>query len=630
MKNNIPDIFQSATFDEIKTELINWLRNQNEFKDYDFEGSRLNVLVDLLAYNTLYIQQFSNSALFESFIRTAVLRSSVVQHAQDMGYLPDSKTASSTTLFITATNPLNPTTIKIPRGTKFVASVENTTSYTFVTLDDVIIVRGTDNTYKSMVNVSQGRLVRTQLRFEQHKPILIYDTNIDRNQVSVWVDDSRWYDWTHNSMVNATGASSIFYQRETIDGFTEVYFGEGVIEAYAAGGSDNEMYVGGLKPNVGANIVIEYLSTKGEEANGCRNFAYVDTLQNITITDIVENPTHSKDYTGTSGGGDPEDIERIRELAPVMRESQQRCVTASDYEAFVSHRFGSIVQAVQCFTDKDKPGYAFIAVKPKQGLRLTSVQKEDIKTYLSAYNLAPITPSILDPNYLYVKQDIKVTYNLSELDNSEEWLKGKIIDAIDRYYINEVEIFNKSFSKSKMLTNVDAVHDSIIGSSAELNLVREIDNFYKAPMSGISFLNQIKQRSVVSSTFDFTKGERTYKVRYASTDMNEDGIAKLIVGPFVAGDIQHTTYDKQDFDKYTGEPDQMLYYEVGEVQHIQDFIYYDLGILNQPSSAFTGTYIELYATPVEQNIFTRDGSLIVFENDLRPQYTTITLEHISN
>lgn len=624
LKTNIPDIFKGATFDEIKSDLIDWLGNQDEFKDYDFTGSRLNVLTDLLAYCTLYIQQFSNSALFESFIRTAVLRSSVVQHAQDMGYMPDSRTASSTTLLLKATNPLNPTSIRIPRGTKFVGTVERTDNYPFVTLDDVTIIRGQNNTYESLVNVYQGRIVRTELKFDGISQILIRDPNIDRSKVRVWVDGSPWVDWTNNSMVDISGASNVFYMRETIDQTTEIFFGEGEASTEIAGGALVANYIGGLKPNIGSTIVIEYLSTRGEPANGSRDFAYTDTLQNIVITDLIENPTDDADYVGTQGGGDPEDIERIRELAPVMRESQRRCVTATDYESFVSHKFGSIVQAVQCFTDSEKRGYAFIAIKPKQGLRLTTVQKEDIENYLSQYNLAPITPAVIDPNYMYIKSKIKVTYNLSELYNSEEWLRGQIIDSIDRYYTDEVEIFNKNFSKSKMLTRVDSSDDSIIGSSAEISLVREADNFFKTPMAGISFQNAISKGSVNSSTINFTKNNVTYEVNYVSTSQTD----KILIGPFANGDIPTSEYSGNDFTKTTV-GGRNKYYEVGTVDYSLSVINFDLGILPVPAESFAGAYIEIEALPVDDTIFAKDGTLIVFENDLRQQYTAITLEAIS-
>lgn len=624
LKTNIPDIFKGATFDEIKSDLIDWLGNQDEFKDYDFTGSRLNVLTDLLAYCTLYIQQFSNSALFESFIRTAVLRSSVVQHAQDMGYMPDSRTASSTTLLLKATNPLNPTSIRIPRGTKFVGTVERTDNYPFVTLDDVTIIRGQNNTYESLVNVYQGRIVRTELKFDGISQILIRDPNIDRSKVRVWVDGSPWVDWTNNSMVDISGASNVFYMRETVDQTTEIFFGEGEASTEIAGGALVANYIGGLKPNIGSTIVIEYLSTRGEPANGSRDFAYTDTLQNIVITDLIENPTDDADYVGTQGGGDPEDIERIRELAPVMRESQRRCVTATDYESFVSHKFGSVVQAVQCFTDSEKRGYAFIAIKPKQGLRLTTVQKEDIENYLSQYNLAPITPAVIDPNYMYIKSKIKVTYNLSELYNSEEWLRGQIIDSIDRYYTDEVEIFNKNFSKSKMLTRVDSSDDSIIGSSAEISLVREADNFFKTPMAGISFQNAISKGSVNSSTINFTKNNVTYEVNYVSTSQT----GKILIGPFADGDIPASEYSGNDFTKTTV-GGRNKYYEVGTVDYALNVINFDLGILPVPAESFAGAYIEIEALPVDDTIFAKDGTLIVFENDLRQQYTAITLEAIS-
>lgn len=624
LKTNIPDIFKGATFDEIKSDLIDWLGNQDEFKDYDFTGSRLNVLTDLLAYCTLYIQQFSNSALFESFIRTAVLRSSVVQHAQDMGYMPASRTASSTTLLLKATNPLNPTSIRIPRGTKFVGTVERTDNYPFVTLDDVTIIRGQNNTYESLVNVYQGRIVRTELKFDGISQILIRDPNIDRSKVRVWVDGSPWVDWTNNSMVDISGASNVFYMRETVDQATEIFFGEGEASTEIAGGALVANYIGGLKPNIGSTIVIEYLSTRGEPANGSRDFAYTDTLQNIVITDLIENPTDDADYVGTQGGGDPEDIERIRELAPVMRESQRRCVTATDYESFVSHKFGSVVQAVQCFTDSEKRGYAFIAIKPKQGLRLTTVQKEDIENYLSQYNLAPITPAVIDPNYMYIKSKIKVTYNLSELYNSEEWLRGQIIDSIDRYYTDEVEIFNKNFSKSKMLTRVDSSDDSIIGSSAEISLVREADNFFKTPMAGISFQNAISKGSINSSTINFTKNNVTYEVNYVSTSQTD----KILIGPFVDGDIPTSEYSGNDFTKTTV-GGRNKYYEVGTVDYALNVINFDLGILPVPAESFAGAYIEIEALPVDDTIFAKDGTLIVFENDLRQQYTAITLEAIS-
>ncbi|AYD85418.1 baseplate wedge subunit [Escherichia phage vB_vPM_PD112] len=645
--NAIPEIFVGGTFAEIKQNLIEWLNGQNEFLDYDFEGSRLNVLCDLLAYNTLYIQQFGNAAVYESFMRTANLRSSVVQAAQDNGYLPTSKSAAQTEIMLTCTDALNRNYITIPRGTRFLAYAKDTSvnPYNFVSTEDVIAIRDKNNQYFPRLKLAQGRIVRTEIIYDKLTPIIIYDKNIDRNQVKLYVDGAEWINWTRKSMVHAGSTSTIYYMRETIDGNTEFYFGEGEISVNAAEGALTANYIGGLKPTQNSTIVIEYISTNGADANGAVGFSYADTLTNITVININENPNDDPDFVGADGGGDPEDIERIRELGTIKRETQQRCVTATDYDTFVSERFGSIIQAVQTFTDSTKPGYAFIAAKPKSGLYLTTVQREDIKNYLKDYNLAPITPSIISPNYLFIKTNLKVTYALNKLQESEQWLEGQIIDKIDRYYTEDVEIFNSSFAKSKMLTYVDDADHSIIGSSATIQMVREVQNFYKTPEAGIKYNNQIKDRSMESNTFSFNSGRKVvnpdtgleedvlYDVRIVSTDRDSKGIGKVIIGPFASGDVTENEniqpYTGNDFNKLANSDGRDKYYVIGEINYPADVIYWNIAKINLTSEKFEVQTIELYSDPTDDVIFTRDGSLIVFENDLRPQYLTIDLEPIS-
>ncbi|CAD2272765.1 baseplate wedge subunit [Shigella phage vB_SsoM_JK08] len=645
--NAIPEIFVGGTFAEIKQNLIEWLNGQNEFLDYDFEGSRLNVLCDLLAYNTLYIQQFGNAAVYESFMRTANLRSSVVQAAQDNGYLPTSKSAAQTEIMLTCTDALNRNYITIPRGTRFLAYAKDTSvnPYNFVSTEDVIAIRDKNNQYFPRLKLAQGRIVRTEIIYDKLTPIIIYDKNIDRNQVKLYVDGAEWINWTRKSMVHAGSTSTIYYMRETIDGNTEFYFGEGEISVNASEGALTANYIGGLKPTQNSTIVIEYISTNGADANGAVGFSYADTLTNITVININENPNDDPDFVGADGGGDPEDIERIRELGTIKRETQQRCVTATDYDTFVSERFGSIIQAVQTFTDSTKPGYAFIAAKPKSGLYLTTVQREDIKNYLKDYNLAPITPSIISPNYLFIKTNLKVTYALNKLQESEQWLEGQIIDKIDRYYTEDVEIFNSSFAKSKMLTYVDDADHSIIGSSATIQIVREVQNFYKTPEAGIKYNNQIKDCSMESNTFSFNSGRKVvnpdtgleedvlYDVRIVSTDRDSKGIGKVIIGPFASGDVTENEniqpYTGNDFNKLANSNGRDKYYVIGEINYPADVIYWNIAKINLTSEKFEVQTIELYSDPTDDVIFTRDGSLIVFENDLRPQYLTIDLEPIS-
>lgn len=634
--NAIPEVFTGGTFQEIKADLINWLQGQDEFKDFDFAGSRLNVLLDLLSYSILYGQQFANTAVYESFIRTANLRSSVVQAAQDKSYLPDSMSASQTNILLKVSHSLKPKSVTIARGTKFLAYARDTSAepYPFVVTEDVVAVKDTNNQYLPTVRLSQGRIVRTEMLFTRNQPIIVRDANIDRDTIRVFVDGARWTDWTRKSMVHAGSISTIYYVRETIDGFTEIYFGEGEQSTTIENGALEGNYVGGLKPVENSSIVVEYIRTEGSKSNGAKEFTYADTLQYITVDQVIENPNNDPDYVGATGGGDPEDIERIRELAVVKQETQMRCVTATDYDSFVSSRFGSIVQAVQTFTDKDKPGYAFIAIKPKSGLYLTAVQREDIENYLNDYNVSTITPTAISPDYLFIKHNIKVTYAINKLQESEQWLQSKVIDQIDKYYTDQVELFNKSFAKSKMLNYVDNADHSIIGSNASIEMVREIQNFYMTPESGIKFNNIVRPRSLYTNEFPFTPGNNNdpYQVRILATDADVSGRGKIVIGPFVQGDVQETQHVKpylgDDFNRVTIGA-QTLYFEIGQVNYPADFIYWNIGAINVSSDMFEVQTIELYSDPVDDNIFTKDGSLIVFENDIRPQYTNIIMEAVT-
>lgn len=636
----IPNVFVGASFHEIKKSIINWLSSQNEFKDYNFEGSRINVLIDLLAYNTLYMQHFANTAIYESFLGTANLRSSVIQAAQDNSYLPDSMTAARATILLKVSHALNPTSIRIPKGTKFLAYVESTTQnpYMFVSLDDVVAIRDNDNKYNPVLNLAQGRIVRTQTSFDSNERLYIRDDNVDRDTIRVFVNGAEWTNWTRKSTVLLGSTSSVFYLRETLEGYTEIYFGEGEQSVSTAGGVLQSNYIGGLKPTKGSSIVIEYIVTTGAAANGAVGFSYADTIQYITVDEVIENHLSDQEYTGAIGGGDREDVERIRELAQVKRESQMRCVTAMDYNAFISERFGSIIQAVNTFTDSNKPGYAFIAVKPKHGLLLTSTMSEDIQNYIKGYNVATITPVVVYPDYIFISKNINIKYDVNKLQESEQWLRSKVVEKIDRYYIEEVEIFNKSLSKSKLLSYIDSANNSILGSKVDMRIVKEYDNFYTSPDEGVKFYNPVLTDTIQSQLFTFynTKANDMYSVGLLCSSRDSRLNSSVIIGPFIKGDI---TSDDAVIAEQTNEfqftphshydPKIHQYFKVGEVT-FDNKMKWNLGSLGHNADAYEQIpNIIISATPIEDTVFTSDGAMIVFENDLRPDYLNIELEGVN-
>lgn len=619
MANNTTLSVKSASFEEIKQDLIDYLQKQTEFADYDFAGSRLSQLLNILTYAVIYIQQYSNAAKAETNINTALKRSSIVQLAQDMGYIPPALSASTAPIRIVGVHTLNPSSVTIPAGTRFTGSIEDTISYDFVTWDDIQMLRNSDNTYTSKFSLVQGVLSAYETTYKDGRKIIIKDTDIDRDYLRVYVDSAEWTNWSDKSIVNTTGGSTVFYMRETVDGSTEIYFGEG---SESADATTDYNYIGGLKPADGQTIRVEFLKTSGKDANGCTNIAFADSIDNFKITSITENPDDDANYVGSSGGGDRENIERIRIRAPLYRETQRRCVTKSDYESFVTMKFGSLVQAIQCYGDSDRPGYAFIAIKPTDGLSLTTTQKDDIESYLSEFNIVTITPKVVDPDYLYIKHNITLDYKPNLLSEGTDYLKSQVVSRISDYYNTEVEVFDSSFSVSKMLTYIDAAHASIVGSQCDITLVRELTSYYQTPMAGVSFMNPVDTRSVVSSDIAYTPG--SYTVNIKSTDSGY-----LVIGPFSPGDITGVTaYAETDFDNTTN-GSQTLYYNIGTINYITGRMDYDFGALNSNDTDFNELKILINATPTRTSIFVDSGSLIVYEYDLRPEYTVFDLEAIS-
>jgi hypothetical protein len=609
--------FSALSFQQVKQRILDHFKNSSAFKDYDFVGSRLNTLVDGLAYAALYQGIYANAALFESFLQSARTRGAVVMAAQNLGYIPASMRGASINLNVTMkyTQPgTKPLSVKIPFGFKFFGTMGDS-KYEFVTFKENILTKNSSDTYTGTVSIVQGKVVRQQYTWSNDLRIFIRDQTIDRRYIRVIVNGVEYSKATNAARVSST--EPVYYFRETLDGWTELYFGAGELEVID-GQPDLEQYVGGLKPSIGQPIVIEYLSVKGAEANGITTFKSVDSVPNFEVSIALDADEIS------SGGGDKEDIERIRIVAPKVYEAQGRCVTAQDYEAFVLREFGSIVDAIRCWGENSKPGYAFIAIKPVGALSMNKAQKDAIEDYLKTYNVVTISPKVVTPDYLFVEHTVDVDYKVTELDVSEDELYNSILTSIQQYYNDNITAFSSSFHVSKLLRYIDNTNSAVLGSACGIRMVKEQEDNYLTAAAGVDFLNPISKRGVISSEIEFIKNAADkYNVYIKSTDSG-----KLVIGPFksTAG-ITIAKYTGTDFDR-TGTSPNNVFYEIGTVNYTTGNLYYNLAALGLARSAFGVAVVRLYANPTESDIYTKNGSLIVYEPLLRPNYIALTIKPI--
>ena len=448
-------------FDGIKDNLKNFLSQQDEFRDYDFEGSGMSVLLDVLAYNTHYLGYNANMLANEMFLDSADLRSSVVSKAKQVGYTPTSAAASTAVINITVNNASGPS-LTMVRGTKFSTTV-NGTSYSFVTnadisitpasgvyvFNNVTIYEGTYLNYKYTVNTSD-----TDQRF------IIPNDNVDTRTLSIKIQESS-SDSTINTYRLATGiteidsTSKVFFLQEVEGGRYEVYFGDNVLGKSVADG----------------NIVImDYINTNRAEANGASSFTLGGTIGGFTSATITT-------ISNASEGSDPESISSIKYNAPRDYTAQDRAVTANDYKVLVKSLYAN-AQSVQVYGGEDAAvpdyGKVYISIKAKSGSTLTQATKASVVTSLKQYAVASVTPIIIDPETTYLTLTTNFKYNSGATSKDVSTLQTNVLSTISTYGNNTLENFTGIFRHSKLTENINNADTSILSNITTVKLYKYI------------------------------------------------------------------------------------------------------------------------------------------------------------
>ena len=444
-------------FENIKGSLKRFLSNQNEFKDYDFEGSSMAILLDLLAYNTHYLAYNANFVANEMFMDTAQLRSSVASLAKLVGYTPNSARAPIADLKLVI-NDGTGATITIPAGTKFSTAVDGLT-YTFVSIADKT-VQPVDGIYTAQsLEVYEGTYVSYNYTFDSSdidQRFLIPSDRADSTTIKVAVQNSA-SDTTSNTYTRATsiteldGTSKVFFLQEAEDGQFEIYFGDGVI---------------GKALDDGNIISISYVVTNKTEANGATSFSLSGSISGFNDITLTVN-------SSAQGGNEPEALQSIKQNASSFYSAQDRAVTTEDYKTKVKQLYAN-TQSVSAWGGEDAEtpfyGRVYISILPTSGSNLTDSTKDRIVKDLKKYSVASVTPVIIDPETTDVILTTTVKFDEKATTKVADTIKSNVITTITNYNANTLQAFDTMFRHSKLTGLIDDTDSSILSNITTVQL----------------------------------------------------------------------------------------------------------------------------------------------------------------
>lgn len=446
-------------FDDLKTNLKNFLRQQSEFQDYDFEGSGLNVLLDVLAYNTHYNAYYLNMVANESFMDTALLRNSVVSHAKKLGYIPRSSKSSRASVNITVNSGSStPGTLTIPRGYNFISNEIDNTTYNFTTLQTYSTSKVGQNFIFNNVTIYEGQLISyvyTQSDLSNPNQLInLPDSNIDTDTLTVTVRLSQSNTDTivytkAEDVITVSTDDTVYYLQEGTNGNYQVYFGQDVY---------------GKKIPDGSIVTFEYIVCNGDLPNSSNNFVAVSSISGFS--DIVVDSV-----SASTGGLQRESVEEIKFAAPLQNISQNRAVTKNDYIKLIQQKY-PFFDAVNVWggEENDPPVYGkvFVAAKPKDGFEVSdSVKQYVTENILKPISVLTVTPVMVDVDYNYLRVISDVYYNKTKTTQTEEEIKAGVRQNILNFTDTNLNSFNSYFNYSGLERSVQDYSSSFVSNEVE-------------------------------------------------------------------------------------------------------------------------------------------------------------------
>ena len=472
-------------FDTIKSTLRTYLKGQSVFTDYDFEGSALSTLLDVLAYNTHYNAYYANMLANEMFLDSASQRDSVVSIAKHLGYTPQSKSSASATITLTLTEDgTTSSSVTVPQYSQFTASVDGK-SYTFYSMNSYSTTEGDTTTEAgkkiytiSGVVLKEGAKLNKTFTVNNNsinsERYVIPNVDVDSSTIVVKVKensstaDTGYVTYTkHTGIKDLTSTDTIYFLQEVEEGKFELVFGDDVY---------------GKQLSVGNVISVDYLTTKGSLANGAGSDETASTNSftpssstaswaKTSSSDAVNVSVVAKVSSVATGGSEPETMNSIKFVAPISFQSQNRALTADDYKSIILSNYNN-VESIRVWGGEDnaRPEYGkvFIVVKPKNGTLLTSQNILDIKNIVNTYKPLGISISVKSPEYLYLDIKTTVTYNPNLSTETEGTLKSLILSSIMDYNNTNLAKFDSVFRFSPFTTKIDDAENSITSNKTTI------------------------------------------------------------------------------------------------------------------------------------------------------------------
>jgi len=627
LSNKTLQSIESLDFNTIKEDLKTYLTNQDLFKDYDFEGSGLSILLDVLAYNTHHMGFYANMISNEAFLDSCVLRSSAVSLSKSLGYSPRSRRGAEITVdvFLNVQNSsfesqfitdVNSKSIKILKNELFSTSFNGKTYFFYSTETYYFSYEGQDSNGDAIV-VARNVLLRegrpkTETfivnRREDGQRFIISDLSLDDRSVSVYVKGSvnesegvaePWQKSTN--ITNNDSTSKVFFLQEAYDGKFEVYFGDGIL---------------GRQIENGNVILVTYASCFGSDCNGAGvadnppsspSFTYLrnqETTYSLSREVRVKRNSNNKPIVA-AGGQEKESKISIQYYAPKVYETQDRAVTLNDYIALLQQNYSGSIKSIHAWggEDNDPPEYGkmFVSVKPLVGLYLTTQEKINLeKNILSEKNVVTVTPQIKDPEYIFITPTVKLKYNPNTLTVSSSELRDTAIEYVKTFGIDNLSAFEKNFYSGQMVSNLLELNTSLKSCIVDVSFYKKFTPIFNSKFTySVTFENPLDVLSgtyyVNSSVFyTYGKGENSSNLPSVRAYFRDNGKGKI------------SLYRESD--------DSVIIDSYGTVD-------YTTGKITIKSTTFllTSTLesyeISVFARPLDEDIFSKRNTILEIDTE---------------